>query len=280
MRVSGHVQLRERKRGDQWYLAYRVNGRRFKRRLGPAWREKGRPPKGYYTKRKAEEALQAILTDARRGELPLPDPVAETHTYGDACRELLRYVQDEKGRSESTVRDYRNAIKKRLLPEFGEDTPLSSITTARIDDYRERLLMERELSQRSVQKLLVINYSILKRAKRKGWMATNPAEDAERVTVQRSGDFNVLSPEEVLAVSRAADDEQDGTLFVVAAYTGLRMGELRALRWADVDFGNRNLFVRQNRVRDRLRSPKSGKVRSVPLIDQAAAALDGLRARR
>jgi integrase len=88
-----------------------------------------------------------------------------------------------------------------------------------------------------------------------------------------------LSPEEVLAVSRAADDQQDGALFTVAAFTGLRMGELRALRWSDVDFANRNLFVRHNRVRDRLAKPKSGKVRAVPLIDQAAVALDGLSRR-
>ena len=279
MRASGHVQLRKRKRGDQWYVAYRINGRRFKRRLGPAWKEKGRPPAGYYTRRKAEEALQAILTDARRGELPLPDPGGEAHTYGDTCDEFLRYVRDEKQRSTSTVGDYGNAIKRRLLPEFGEDTPVASITREQIDAFRERLLMEGQLSRRSVQKLLVINYSVLKRAKRKGWIPANPAEDAERVTLERSGDFNVLSPEEVFAVARAADDEQDAALFTVAAFTGLRMGELRGLRWTDVDFAGRSVFVRQNRTRSELRKPKSGKVRSVPLIDQAAAALDGLSSR-
>lgn len=47
----------------------------------------------------------------------------------------------------------------------------------------------------------------------------------------------------------------------------------------DVDFANRSVFVRRNRVRAELRAPKSGKVRSVPLIDQAAAALDGLSRR-
>jgi integrase len=58
------------------------------------------------------------------------------------------------------------------------------------------------------------------------------------------------------------------------------MGELRALRWADVDFAKHTVFVRQNRVRSRLSKPKSGKVRSVPLIDQAAAALDALSRRK
>lgn len=278
MRASGRVYVRKRKRENQWYAQYRVGDRRFNRRLGPVWTERGRPPEGYFTKRKAKAALDAILTDARRGDLLVDDPEA-TRTYGDACAEFLRYVEHEKDRSPSTVRDYTNAIRRRLVPEFGKSTALSSITTERIDAYRERLLAEGKLSRRSVQKLLVINYGILKRAKRRKWLAANPAEDAERVSLQRSGDFNVLSAAEVLTVARAADDHQDAALFMVAALTGLRMGELRALRWADVDFVNRSVFVRQNRVRSGLAKPKSGKVRSVPLVDQAAAALDQLSRR-
>jgi integrase len=165
------------------------------------------------------------------------------------------------------------------MPEFGEETPVASISTRDIDALRERLLAERKISRRTVQKLLVLNYGILKRAKRRGWIPANPAEDADRVAVKSSGDFNVLAPEEVFAVARAADDAQDAALFVVAAFTGLRMGELRALRWGDVDFAGRTIFVRQNWVRSRLRKPKSGKVRSVPLIDQAATALEGLSRR-
>jgi integrase len=279
MQASGRVYVRQRKRGDQWYMQYRVAGRRFNRRLGPVWKEKGRPAAGYFTKRAANEALQAVLTDARRGELALPDPVGAIHTYGEACEEFLRYVEVEKGRSSSTVKDYQGAINRRLLDAFGKDTPVDAITTEQIDAYRENLLAENKLSRRSIQKLLVINFSVLKRAKRKKWIETNPAEDAERVTLKRSGAFNVLSAEEVHAVARVADDEQDAALFVVAAFTGLRMGELRALRWADVDFANRSVFVRQNRVRSELRAPKSGRVRSVPLIDQAATALDRLSRR-
>ncbi len=279
MKVSGRVYIRKRKRGDQWYMQFRVDDRRFNRRLGPVWKERGRPPEGYLTKRKAQEALQAILTDARRGELPYVDPVSDGHTYGDACREWLHYVEHEKGGSPSTARDYANAVRSRLIPEFGEDTPVASISTEDIEALRERLLAEGKLSRRTVQKLLVLNYGILKRAKRRGWIPVNPAEDAERVTVKSSGDFNVLAPEEVFAVARAADDAQDGALFVVAAFTGLRMGELRALRWSDVDFAGHTVFVRRSWVHGRLKKPKSGKVRSVPLIDQAATALEDLSRR-
>jgi hypothetical protein len=70
------------------------------------------------------------------------------------------------------------------VPGFGTDTLLHTIDTARVDDYRERLLIEGELPRRTIQKIL----GILKRAKRKGWIAANPAADAERVSVRRSGD--------------------------------------------------------------------------------------------
>ncbi len=76
-----------------------------------------------------------------------------------------------------------------LLPEFGATTLLRTLDTRRIDADRERPLTEGELSRRTIQKILVQLYSILRRAKRKGWIAANPAEDAERVTVRRTGDF-------------------------------------------------------------------------------------------
>jgi len=89
------------------------------------------------------------------------------------------------------------------------------------------------VSRRTAQKVLVLLFELLKYAKRRHWIASNPAEDAERVTVKRRTEFAVLSPEEVQALARHAADEQDAALFTVAAFTGLRMGEIRALRWRD-----------------------------------------------
>lgn len=57
------------------------------------------------------------------------------------------------------------------------------------------------------------------------------------------------------------------------------MGELRAVRWRDIDFANQTIYVRRGYTRGIERLPKSGKVRSVPLIDHVATALNGLSQR-
>lgn len=88
-----------------------------------------------------------------------------------------------------------------------------------------------------------------------------------------------LSVEEIEA--RAREDVQDAELVRVAAYAGLRRGELVALRWRDVDFVGRKITVRRALSGDtELRSTKSRRFREVPLPDQAASALDRLSRRR
>jgi integrase len=110
-------------------------------------------------------------------------------------------------------------------------------------------------------------------------LRSNPAALVDRQPLRRSGDFSVLDPAGVEALARASATDQDAALFRVAAFTGLRLGELRALRWQDVDFEKRLVHVRRNFTHGAEGEPKSGRVRSIPLIDQAAAALDGLSRR-
>jgi integrase len=63
----------------------------------------------------------------------------------------------------------------------------------------------------------------------------------------------------------------------VAAMTGLRQGELVALRWRDVDWPAARLRVRQNHVLGEFGTPKSRRsTRSVPMADPVGAALDEL----
>jgi len=250
------------RRGSRYVVVYRVDGRQCKE-----------------SARTLEEAraLKRTREVARdRGELRQS---SGTVTFRAACDEWLRYIEHDRQRRHTTVRGYRNVVDVHLVPEFGEDTPLGRITTERIDGYRERLLAEPKMSRRTAQQILTLLHGVLHRAKQRRWIVVNPAEDAEKITLKRSGEFNVLSPAEVLAVARAAESDQLAALFTVAGFTGLRLGELRALRWRDVDFALSTIRVQRSYTHGRPGPPKSGLVRSVPLIDQAARALDGLSRR-
>ena len=83
-----------------------------------------------------------------------------------------------------------------------------------------------------------------------------------------------------MALVRAAESEQDAAIFLTAAFTGLRQGELVALRWRDVDFAGSAIRVRASYTNGHLTSPKSGKVRSVPMAAKVAEALAQARPAR
>lgn len=276
--TSGHVYLRRGKRGRVFYLRYRLpDGRQMKRKLGPEWIRRSRPPAGHFTRRMAEAALREVLADAQRGRLP--GQVRSGATFGDAVAEWLRYIEHDRQRAPSTVSDYKSVAGHDLLPEFGADTQLEAITVDRVDAYRARAMREGRLSNRTITKHLVQLGGIFKRAQWVWGLQIDPAAAVERPPVRRTGDFDVLSADEVAALARAAESEQDAALFVTAAFTGLRMGEVRALCWRDIDFSKRLVHVRRGFTRWQLGDTKSHKVRSVPMIDQVARVLDGLSRR-
>jgi integrase len=266
---SGHVFRVERKRGAVWFAKYRLpDGRQVQKKIGPAWSGRGRPPTGYYTKRLAEDWLRGVLDDARRGTLP--GMVAPSGaTFADAAAEWLRFVEQDRERKPSTVRDYRSVLESRLLPAFGE-MPIEEITPGVIEQWRASL---GELSNRSKNKLLIAMHGIFRRAQTVYGLAVNPLARVEKHPQRRSGDIEVFSPEEVWALVRAATSEQDGAMYLTAAFTGLRMGELLALRWRDVDFAGSTIRVRASYAGAQLTTPKSGKVRAVPMAPDVASAL-------
>jgi integrase len=83
----------------------------------------------------------------------------------------------------------------------------------------------------------------------------------------------------VWALVRAAGSEIDAAIFLTAAFTGLRRGELLALRWRDVDLAGSTIRVRATYAAGYITTPKSGKVRAVPMAPDVAGALARLSQR-
>ncbi len=290
---SGHVFRLERKRGSVWYAKYRLpDGRQVQRKLGPAWSERGRPPAGYFTKRLAEGWLRETLDEARRGTLA--GMVRTGATFADAAAEFMRHAEQDRTLKPSTLRGYRSILNAHLLPAFG-GSRLEDISVEDVERWyagltgvggggRRRVRSDTTgaltsgrapgpLSNNSKDRIVTLLHGIFVRACKVHKLPVNPIAGIERHPAKLSGDIEVFSPKEVWALVRAAESEQDGAIFLTAAFTGLRLGELRALHWRDVDFAGSVLRVRTSYTVGALTSPKSGKVRSVPLAPDVAQAL-------
>jgi integrase len=295
---SGHVFRVERKRGPAWYAKYRLpDGRQVQRKIGPAWVQRGRPAAGYYTKRMAEDWLRDVFEQARRGTLP--GMVRTGATFEQAAAEFLRYVEQDRALKPSTLRGYRSIIDAYLLPAFGSRR-LEDINTREVELWRSQLTRvgggrkpkqrdehaageppkpPRPLANNSKNRIVTLLHGVMARACKVYGLPTNPLAGIERHPVRIVGDIDVFSPEEVWALVRTAASEQDGAIFLTAAFTGLRRGELIGLHWRDVDFAGSLLRVRASYAAGALTAPKSGKVRSVPLAPDVAKALAKLSQR-
>jgi integrase len=275
--VSGHVFRRHGARGDVWYAKYRLpDGRQVKRRIGPAWGERGRPAVGYFTRRSAQTWLDEVLTQARRGELP--GMVRTGATFDEAIDEYMRWLEHDRQRKPSTLRDYGSIIKAHLLPAFA-GRRLEDITTEQVERWSAQLAARGTTNNRTRLKILTVLHGVMKRAKRVWKLPRNPVSDVEKPTQGRSTQIDVFSAEEVMALVRAATSEQDAAIYLTAAFTGLRRGELVALRWRDIDFPRRHIRVTASYTERALSTPKSGKVRSVPIAPAVAEALARLNLR-
>ncbi len=278
-RPSGHVFKVDRKRGAVYYAKYRLpDGRQVQKRLGPAWSERGRPPAGYFTKRLAEDWLRETLAEARRGTLS--GLVRTGATFADAAAEWLRYVEHDRAVKPSTLVEYRSAVKQ-LVAAFG-DLPVEQLGAQRIEAWRSRLGegRERPLSNRTRNKLLTVLGGIMERARKVHGLPSNPVRDVEKLRERYDATrFEFYATEEVHALARAAASEQDGAIFLTAAFTGLRRGELIALRWRDVDFELSSIRVAGSYANGRLTAPKSSHGRVVPMVPEVATVLAQLSQR-
>ena len=287
--ISGHVFKRKGKRGSVWYAKYRLAGRQAAAettRAGLDAEDRRRP---MATSRRQGPGAPGRAAGDRPRQGTLPGLVQTGKTFRDAADEWLAYCENVRDCKPSTMRDYRNMVRV-LDREFG-DRKIESITSEEI----ELWVSGHGGSNRTRQKYVVCLGSIFKRAMKLYGLPRNPVDIVERPRVRRAAKIDVLRPEEVLALVRAArrgaidrrrvstsgrglaalrrQDEMDAAIFHTAAFAGLRMGEILALRWRDIDFSRRTIHVRENWTQGETTTPKSGTERAVPMAEEVAKRL-------
>lgn len=171
----------------------------------------------------------------------------------------------------SVIRSYEASLRLRLLPEFG-DRRLADVSRADVQDLADRLTGA-GLTASSVSNALDPLRVIYRRALRRDLVTSDPTKGLELRRPDGRRD-RIASPEEARELLAALPDE-DRALWATALYAGLRRGELRGLRWSDVDLEGRMLRV--ERGWDDREGAQAGKSRAahraVPILELLAPEL-------
>src|SRR5919109_1854576 len=229
----------------------------------PVWRARYPLPDGRQVKKTIAEAAAGTL----------PGMVRTGATVADACANDLRYIEQERERKPSTLRDYQSIFRNYVLPHLG-DVALEDPSAERVERWAAvEIDPDRRLANRTREKAITVFHGVMERARKLYRLPTNPVADVEKPRTALRTEINVFSPEEIMALVRAADSGQDAAIYLTAAFTGLRQGELIALRWRHVDFAGSAIRVRASYTNGHLTTTKSGKVRSVPMASKVAERL-------
>jgi integrase len=227
-------------RGDAYYGKWRVGDQQVKRKLGSV---KGPAAPDGLTRKRAEKRLRELMSSVAPSSA---DATVDLTAAGAAYLDHLEHVMQRK---RTTIQDYRIMLDRHLRPYFGS-VPLAAITPDQVAGF---LTAKRRqgLSANTVKNVLNFLHALFKFAVRREWAPRNPVDFVDRPATPASDpDIRFLDREELEALLRAAGTDllgpTDHALWLTAAMTGLRQGELAALRWRDVDWSARLVRVRRS----------------------------------
>jgi len=246
-----------------------------------------------------ERRLRAeLLVDAGLGDDP--DAAAEVGTHhqpdDDRPPTLAAFASDflehhrAKGNKPSELDAKRQILRDHLVPSFGA-LHLDQITTRLVDAYKAQKQRPPEappapkrarpdrppktdrgraaLRPHTVNNHLTVLRALLNLAARWDLIARVPSFQMVKEDVR---DPEYLTFDETRRLLAAAPPQWQ-TFLLVAVGTGLRVSELRALHWTDVDLERRRIRVSRNLTRAGESSPKSRRPRTVPLGGDLVEAL-------
>ena len=207
-------------------------------------------PLGVVSRADAEQELADVMADVRRG-LWKPQVVVETvaevqiPTFHKFSEEW--WVRNEKRFAAKTRTDYRWRLESHLLPYFA-DLHLDAITFDTVERYiAAKLAEDKPLSPRSINMTVILLCAILEGAVERELIARNSATGKNRRVRERTPRRTYLETAEQIEVllNSAGKLDREATkerrhverraMLAVLVFAGLRIGELCALRWRDVD---------------------------------------------
>ena len=223
------------------------------------------------TKKNSEKLLAQRVTEINRGEYREIKKV----TFAEfAERWLSDYVDDPNHIKPSSAEQYRSVFSVHLMPFFAEYA-LTDLTPDLVQGFVSEL-SKSGLSPDTIRNILAPLTRMLKHAVQWGYLRSSPMPFVQKPRLQhRERPF--LSPGQVRVFLEHVPSPLY-PFFVTATLTGLRLGELLAMRWANLDWDNAAYNVRERIYKRFFNTPKSrGSVRAVDLSPKVIEALRGHR---
>lgn len=209
-----------------------------------------------------EKRLNAISQSLAINKREIPQC---NDTFGDAARKWLTVTEVQI--KESSVVKYQYILEKHILPVF-QDLCVSELTNERIQDFSIQLLSDgteqgKGLSSKTVSDILSVLRSILSYAGKQG---KKIATDGSGVRIRRTQKpLRVLTRNEqnVLSSYLVKNSDQKNTGILLCLYSGIRVGELCALRWEDISLVEHTIYIHKTMQRIQNREPTVAKTKVI-----------------
>ncbi len=177
----------------------------------------------------------------------------------------------------STGANYEAILRLYLKPTLGY-IKIKELQPEHIERYIEIMFKEYKLQPRSVQQHCSVLSKALKRAVRLKIIPYNPATLIDP-PVPKQKNTRALSVEEMINLLDCFKEHRYEILYITAAYTGMRLGELLALRWENIKWPT--IYIRQSLSRihgqNYFKTPKSNKTRGIVCPDIVINAIESIR---
>jgi integrase len=227
------------------------------------------------TAREADKALRQLIDE----QAPAEDGVGAT--FGQLLDQWLEECE-RLDLSPTTLRNYESSVRTSIRPRLGQ-VPLSTLSAKHLDSLYGAMKTAGK-SPKTIRNHHAVISAALHQGVRWGWVRSNVADMARPPRIAQK---RVRAPS--IDVVRAVIDEAErrdphkAALLMLAALSGMRRGELCALRWSDLDLEAGTMEVARSVVVVRggltEKSPKTDRSRSVALDAVAVALLKHHHAR-
>ncbi|MDY6951007.1 MAG: site-specific integrase [Thermodesulfobacteriota bacterium] len=263
------VKVREKVKGSgEWWVFINHQGRRKSKRVGSE-------DLALEVAKKIEARLTLGDLDLEKKE-PVPCP-----TFGEYSEHWLKFI--ETLRRQGTHERYETVLRLHVNPVIGK----KRLDHIKRGDIRNLLLDKTRGGSRSLVRLTrdVIS-GVYQHAMDEELVQASPVTGITKrfqLNRKKRPPIEPLTREELalfLETCREPFLIMHYPLFLMAARTGMRLGELLAVQWGDIDFNSRFVWVRRSYRRGRVTSTKTGKERRVDMSDQLAEELKRLLKQR